>query len=129
MRQISQTIIKILIIIIIMNLVFIPKSEASFWGEIFSQGDQFLEDGKNQDEPIDGGETKEEVNKIYNVLLTFGIALSVLIGAILGIKYMFGSIEEQVKVKETLFPYIIGCIVVFGGFAIWKIVVNILSQI
>lgn len=129
MKQISLTILKVLIIIFIMNLIFIPISEASWGGDIISQGDKFLEDGKNQDEPIDGKETKEEFDKIYNILLALGIILSVLVGAVLGIKYMFGSIEEQVKVKETLFPYLIGCIVIFSAFVIWRVVVNIFSAV
>lgn len=137
MKQISRTVIKIFLIIIIMNLIFIPISEASFWGEIFDQGDKFLDEGKNQKDPetgdtvevIDGEEMKTQIDQIYNILLALGVGLSVLVGAILGIKYMFGSIEEQVKVKETLFPYMIGCIVVFSAFAIWKIAINVLSNI
>ena len=135
MKKISLTIIKILIIIIIISLTFSPISEASFWGDIFGEGDSFLENGEKQNDPndpaasIDGSKLKSEVNKLYNILLALGIVLSVLVGAILGIKYMFGSIEEQAKVKETLFPYLIGCIVIFSAFAIWKIVVNIFSKI
>ena len=137
MKQISRTVIKIFLIIIIMNLIFIPISEASFWGEIFDQGDKFLDEGKNQKDPetgdtvevIDGEEMKTQIDQIYNILLALGVGLSVLVGAILGIKYMFGSIEEQVKVKETLFPYMIGCIVVFSAFTIWKIAINVLSNI
>lgn len=129
MKQISRTIMKILLIIIIINLVFTPISEASFWGDIFQKGDEFLEEGKNQGTPISGDDMKTEIDQIYNILLALGVALSVLVGAILGIKYMFGSIEEQVKVKETLFPYLIGCIVVFSAFAIWKIAINVLSNI
>lgn len=129
MKQISRTIIKILLTIIIMNFVFTPISEASFWGDIFQKGDEFLEEGKNQETPISSEDMKKEVNQIYYILLGLGVALSVLVGAILGIKYMFGSIEEQVKVKETLFPYMIGCIVVFSAFAIWRIAINVLSNI
>ena len=36
-----------------------------------------------------------------------------------------GSIEGKAKIKEALVPYIIGCIVVFGAFFIWKTLVNI----
>ena len=128
-KQISHTIIKILLIIIIINFAFIPTSEASFWGDIFQQGDDFIADGKSQGAVLDGDKMKKEIDHIYNILLALGVGLSVLVGAVLGIKYMFGSIEEQAKVKETLFPYIIGCIVVFSAFAIWKLAIEILSQI
>ena len=129
MKQISLTIIKVLLIILIMNLIFMPKSEASAWGEIFEEGDKFLEEGKKQESPISGENAKTQINQIYNIFFSLGVVITVLVGAILGIKYMFGSIEEQVKVKETLFPYLIGCIVIFSAFAIWKIVINILAKI
>ena len=46
----------------------------------------------------------------------------------------FSSIDDykkvvQAKIKELLLPYIVGCIVVFGTFAIWKIVITVASQI
>ena len=42
---------------------------------------------------------------------------------------MISSAEEKAEVKKMLIPYIVGCIVVFGGFGIWKLVVNILQGI
>ena len=38
---------------------------------------------------------------------------------------MLGSVEEQTKVKESLVPFVIGCIVVFGAFGFWKLFVEI----
>lgn len=66
---------------------------------------------------------------IYNILLTFGIIVAVLAGMIIGIRFMLGGAEEKANIKEILVPYVVGCVVVFGAFAIWKIVVTILSQI
>ena len=37
-------------------------------------------------------------------------------------------INERAKVKEVLIPYIAGCIVIFGAFTIWKIIVTILQN-
>lgn len=48
-----------------------------------------------------------------------------IVGTILGIQFMIASAEEKAKVKETLVPYIVGCIVIFGAFTIWSIVVNL----
>lgn len=67
--------------------------------------------------------------KIYYGLMALGICLAVIIGAILGIKIMWGSIEQQVKAKEMLIPYAIGCIVIFGAFGIWKLCINIFAKI
>lgn len=64
----------------------------------------------------------------YNIFLTIGIIVATLVGSILGIKFMLGGAEEKAHIKELLVPYIVGCIVIFGAFAIWKIVVTILSN-
>lgn len=42
---------------------------------------------------------------------------------------MLGGIEEQAKIKETLIPYIVGCIVIFGAFGIWKLAVSIMTEV
>ena len=63
----------------------------------------------------------------YNILLTIGIVVAAIVGSILGIKFMISGAEEKAQIKELLVPYIVGCIVVFGAFAIWKLLVTILS--
>ena len=57
--------------------------------------------------------------------MTAAICVAVIIGAIIGVQFITGSIEGKAKIKEALVPYIIGCIVVFGAFFIWKTLVNI----
>lgn len=47
------------------------------------------------------------------------------VGIIIGIQFMVASAEDKAKVKETLVPYIVGCIVIFGAFTIWSIAVNL----
>ena len=64
---------------------------------------------------------------MYNILLAVGVAIAVIIGRIIGIKLMTASVEEKAQVKELLVPYIVGCVIIFGGFAIWKLVVTILE--
>ena len=61
--------------------------------------------------------------------IPLGIIVAVLAGMIIGIRFMLGGAEEKANIKEILVPYVVGCVVVFGAFAIWKIVVTILSQI
>ena len=38
------------------------------------------------------------------------------------------SVEEKANIKEVLVPYVVGCIVIFGAFAIWKLIVTILGN-
>lgn len=67
---------------------------------------------------------KPTSNTIYKWLMTLAICVAVIIGAIIGIQFMTGSIEGKAKIQEALVPYIIGCIVVFGAFFIWRTLVN-----
>ena len=64
---------------------------------------------------------------VYNILLIIGIVVAVIVGLILGIKFMTGSVEQKAQVSETLMPYVVGCIVVFGAFGIWRVILNILQ--
>ena len=66
-------------------------------------------------------------NKIIGAIQLIGSIVSVLTLVVLGIKYMMASVEEKANVKESLTPYFIGCIVVFGAFGIWKLVINTFS--
>ena len=66
---------------------------------------------------------------IYNLFLAAATIIAVIVGAILGIKFLTAGIDQKVEVKQALFPYFISCIVVFGSFGIWKLVVVIMSEI
>lgn len=121
---------KIILIMIIFQFAFIPISNAAFWDDVITAGDNFISVG----EAADSGEVNDDkltqnIQEIYNALLALGVVVSVIIGALLGIKFLVGSVEEQAKTKELLMPYAVGCIVVFGAFGIWKIVINVLSKV
>lgn len=149
--MVRNVILKIIILILIFQVVFVPISQASSLGEIINQGDVFLQEGANNQtvkiteeneegefvekdkldengnpvKMLDKEEIQEAIDSVYSVLFTLGVALSVIIGAVLGIKFMIGSVEEQAKIKEMIIPYMLGCVVVFGAFGIWKIVIGL----
>lgn len=117
-------IIALLIVLITPNVLF-----AVSLTDILHSGQNFIDEGKSQNSVIDSVQLKNSSNSIYNILLVIGVILSVLVGAMLGIKIMWGSIEQQTKAKEALMPYVIGCVLIFGAFGIWKLAVTIFSQI
>ena len=45
---------------------------------------------------------KSTSDKIYNILTISGMIIAVIVGTILGIKFMVSSIEEKAKIKEIL---------------------------
>lgn len=59
----------------------------------------------------------------------YGLAIAIIIGLVLGIQFMMGSVEQKAKVKDSLVPYVVGCIVIFGAFGIWKIVLTVLEGV
>lgn len=134
--MVKNIILKIIILLLIFQIIFVPISNASSTDEIINQGNDFLEEGRNnqlvKDEEdniigtiLDKGEMQEAIDSVYSVVFTLGVALSVIIGAVLGIKFMIGSVEEQAQIKEMIIPYMLGCVVVFGAFGIWKIVIGL----
>lgn len=121
---------KVLIIfnlILIINLIFfnINKVQAGGISEVITGGDNFVQAGKDQGVTIDKSKIQETSNAIYNILLILGMCIAVAISGILGIQFMIGSAEEKAKIKDSLIPFIIGCIVIFGAFGIWKIFITI----
>lgn len=124
--NIKRLIYVLIIILLTMNVVFLPcKSYARTFDGIMKDGDGFVDAGSDPETVLNKVQVQTTSKTIYKVLLTIGICISVIIGAVLGIQFMFGSVEGKVKVQEALVPYIVGCFVVFGAFAIWKIVINI----
>lgn len=117
----------IIILVIVINIIFfnINKVQAEGISEVITGGDSFIQAGQNEKVAIDENKLKATSNMIYNILLISGICIAVIVSGILGIKFMIGSAEEKAQIKDALIPFVIGCIVVFGAFGIWKIFITI----
>ncbi len=120
----------IFILVIILTIFFIPNSHtfAGSVGGVISGADDFISTGKGE-EQISSENLKDLSDEIYNVLLAIGVVVAVIVGLVLGIQFMAGSVEQKSKIKEALVPYIAGCVVIFGAFGIWKLVVTILQNV
>ncbi len=95
--------------------------------EIIKEANDFV--GQGTAVPINGENLKGASSTLYNLLLSIGIFLSVAIGVYLGVKFMLSTAEDKAKVKEALIPYIVGCVVIFSAFIIWKLAIELLSGI
>lgn len=132
---------KIIITLFIIVMVFcqfkVPYAYAAnvSIGDITGGADNFLgsayekdENGEVPEEPFNQDSLKEVSDVVYNILLVIGIVAAVIVGMVLGIKLMTGSVSEKAEIKQMIPPYLIGCIVLFGAFTIWKIVIEMLNQ-
>ncbi len=114
------------IITIAFLIICILSTESFALSKIFEQVDNWESTGKShKDDTMDGTQIEEVSNNIYNFLLAIGTGIAVVVGAFLGIKYMTAGIEDKAKIKETLIPYLISCVVLFGAFGIWKVAIEI----
>lgn len=122
-----KILLKILIILTLLTITTSILPSISYCDDDWvGQADGFL--NKADDSiGIDKGKIKEASDDIYNMLTSIGMIISVIVGIALGIIYMMTSAVDKAKVKETLFPYLIGSFIIFGAFGIWKIVINTLG--
>ncbi len=97
---------------------------------IIADADTFMADGQSSDvATINQNNANIAFNSIYNILLAIGITVTVIWGLIIAIKLMMSSVEEKAEYKKMLWPYLVGCIVIFGSFAIWKIVIVAMNNV
>ena len=124
-KKILVIILTILIILLEMQNVLADTS----FDKLVSDGDAFLQEGIGEDSPIDNVSLKETSNFMYNTLLVIGVAVAIIWGGVLGIKFIIGGLEEKAEVKKALIIYIIGCIIIFGAFGIWRVVIRLLEPL
>ena len=123
MKIIRTTLIIIFIIILLSQNVFAL-------GNIFSTAEDWETTRKAHTNTTMDTENLNNISgQLYNILLAVATGVAVIVGAILGIQYMTAGIDKKVEVKESLFPYIVSCIVVFGSMGIWKLVVTVMRNV
>lgn len=62
--------------------------------------------------------------QILGIIRVVGTIVAVGMLIVLGIKYMMGSAEERADYKKTLFPYLIGAILIFAATNLADMVYN-----
>lgn len=121
-------IICILIVVCIAFCLSI-KAQAYSIENIFSDAQNFLKAGNSVDETINQAALKDTSNFIYKLLLAIGVIVAFIVGVVLGIQFMVSSAEDKAKVKEALVAYAISCVVLFGAYGIWSLVVNMAQDV
>lgn len=75
-------------------------------------------------QPTDTDGILKLAGKILGFLQWIALIGGVLIIAVLGIKYMMGSLEEKAEYKKSMIPLIVGIIVVMGATTIANLLVK-----
>ncbi len=125
---------KIILIFILLILIITNYNYATDYtnatdksiGDIIGGADDFINKA-NTENTITQGATQKAIDLLYNAFLAIGLIATVIVGVILGIQFMTASADGKAEVKEKLIPYTVGCVVVFGAFGIWKLVMILLQ--
>ena len=129
MKKYKKLLINIMVIFIILFNLFIPNAYAGPLQDIMNRAGGFVNNGENGGNVINNDALREGSNTLYNVLLVIGIAVAFIWGIVLGIQFITGSLGEKADVKKNLIVYIIGCIIIFGAFGIWKLLLQLLQPL
>lgn len=77
--------------------------------------------------PITTDDTEQVFQKagiILGAVRNFSAIIAVITLMIIGLKYMFGSVEQKANYKATMMPYIIGCVLAVAGTTIVSFIYN-----
>ena len=117
----------ILLIVVACTLCYQPVYATYTGDEMAQEADDFIQKGSQG--TFDTTIMKDGISNLFNITLVIAIAIATVLAAVLGIKFMVGSIEEQAEVKKALVPFVAGCIVAFGAFGIWKLVLTLIQPL
>ncbi|MCI9366086.1 MAG: hypothetical protein HFJ54_06010 [Clostridia bacterium] len=82
----------------------------------------YIKDNGDNSKVVDIG------NVIVGVVRTVGESIAVVMLAVIGIKYVMGSVEEKAEYKQTMWPYILGAALIFAGSALTNIIYELLNS-
>lgn len=119
-------IIIILFLIIAFVGIFTNKVFASGLSEVLSGGKSFISSGSSG-ATVNDKLLQETSSQIYNILLTLGVIIELAVGVVIGIKLMTSEAENKAEAKKSLVVFVVGSVVVFGAFGIWKVLVTFLN--
>lgn len=89
---------------------------------IIGEGKNWISQGKTEQNRFDIDRTK--FNDLVGILWEFGLFAVLVVGVVVGIKFMISSAEEKASIKTSMMPYLIGSGIILGALTIWKIVVE-----
>lgn len=124
-----QSFIKKLSIIIICTLLIsnvMLYTDVFAIGDILSSGDSFLEAGTNATTAMPATDKLQTLSDtVSSVLLTIALGVTLISAFVMAINFAIQSVEDKAKVKEAMVPWIIGILISFGAFGIWKLTMTV----
>jgi len=117
-KLISVLLIAVILVMTLSNIVYASNATAILTD---------LDNKTNLATADPGGVIKEKAGRLLSVVQYIGIIGGAIVLAILGVKYMLGSVEEKAEYKKSFIPLIVGAIVVMGAVSVAKFLFNIFA--
>ena len=70
----------------------------------------------------DASVVESKTGKVLAIITNIAMVVAVIVPAVLGVKYMLGSVEERADYKKDMIPYLVGAVLIFGISLVVKIV-------
>ena len=127
---------RIFIIFLVISILIIPFYNKVYAGSIMGEMKKDVDDFVNDSEAkttlpirITPERLKAASQIISHILFVIAVAVAIITTVALGINFMVQSVEEKAKIQESLIPLVIGMIVSFGAYGIWKIIVAVFVKL
>lgn len=110
-----------MIIFILITALFanVSSVQATLFSNSIDSAQDFTNNGKSN--IINYQNLYNVTSFLYSVAMTIGIIIAIIVGMVLGIRIIFGSIDERADSKHLLVPYLIIVTMLALAFTIWKI--------
>lgn len=119
-----KMILIICVLTIFIGVIWHPCN--SFASSSIIDPDDYRVDGKN----VQNADIVMNIgNDIIGFIRIIGTILSVLVLVVIGIKYMIGSVEERAEYKKSMWPYVLGAVLVFSITNILGIIIDIAGSL
>lgn len=126
---------KIFIILILIlsiftaDLIFNTNNvKATTASDIISQGKDFIDKGSGQNK-LDTNTLEEKIIPIGNIVEAVAILIALVVGMILGVRYMISGADEKANLKQHLIWYVVGLFLIFGAVGIYNIFAKIMNNV
>ena len=126
MKKSYNTIIAIIISLSI--LMYGQTVQALSFGTIKSEGDDFISRGEGGS-VLSISEVQDELFPVGGIMLGIATAVFIVVGLIMGVKYMIAGADEKAKLKEKLIWYVIAVIIAYGAVGLYNLAVTIMQGV
>lgn len=114
----------VFMILFFIMLILIPTF--SFATSPIDNPDYFKPGAPNK---TDSDKVVNKVKPIMNAISVIGTVVAVVTLAILGVKFMVGSVSEKAEYKKSMIPYLIGAVLLFATSGVVLLISNLTNDI